>query len=217
MKKLAGHITSLCSKHALKVVWLKNKDFKQVEAFVYKGIRQLKLLPITSPARYAIALHEIGHVLTKSRHKPLLFREALAWEWAKKNALFWSLPMQRAMAKGLQSYVSIALQDYKRALPKQITLPPSDHVFWQLTKDIPEAIELQQFLGAPWLARHLPIVPWGNVMAHPERPRCFNCIYWESVVELETELGLCRHRENPMISRLTPKEAFCGTSWQRKI
>src|SRR5690606_41257142 len=113
MKKLAGHITSLCSKHALKVVWLKNKDFKQVEAFVYKGIRQLKLLPITSPARYAIALHEIGHVLTKSRHKPLLFREALAWESAKKNALFWSLPMQRARAKGLQSYVSIALQEYK--------------------------------------------------------------------------------------------------------
>ncbi len=45
------------------------------------NIRQVK-----SAITYAVALHELGHILGKNRSGPRLFRETAAWVWAKAAA-----------------------------------------------------------------------------------------------------------------------------------
>lgn len=63
-------------------------------------ILQLKLpVPITDSA-YAICLHELGHALGRTSS------ELEAWRWARRHALYWTDEMERAMDKGLSSYLS---------------------------------------------------------------------------------------------------------------
>jgi len=222
MKKLAAHVRSLIRTHKLKVRWLSPEDSVHDSGIFEKCIL---LKHIKSPGAYAVAMHEIGHILSKSMHQPTLFKEALAWQWAKANALHWSAPMQRALVVGLRSHVQLALADYEQALPRQIKLPPEGHIFWALAKDLPETKALLRLSRAVWLAKHLPVVPWGDVLAHPQRPRCSNCQFWNPAVAYaaeprlikeKREWGFCLHEATPLGVEMTPGGALCGTSWLAK-
>ena len=57
---------------------------------------EIWLPKIRSAADYATALHEIGHVCGRyQRSANVMTREAWAWNWARQNALQWTLGMEQ--------------------------------------------------------------------------------------------------------------------------
>jgi hypothetical protein len=65
--------------------------------------KTIAIRPVKTAITYAVALHELGHVLGKSAaHR--LDREANAWKWAKENAIEWTGPMETKMRACLLSY-----------------------------------------------------------------------------------------------------------------
>jgi hypothetical protein len=61
--------------------------------------------PIKSVITYAVALHEIGHVLGRyQRSRSTLVRGRWAWAWAQSNAINWTPAMARTMERS-QWYV----------------------------------------------------------------------------------------------------------------
>jgi len=70
--------------------------------------RSIRIAPIKGPVSYAVALHELGHLIapdaTGRKHSRLL-KELRAWKWAKDNAREWSDRMDTAMQDALRSYL----------------------------------------------------------------------------------------------------------------
>jgi hypothetical protein len=63
------------------------------------------LLPDTNlDFRYATAMHELGHVVTHDASLPRYDREILAWQWARRNALYWTSAMQASRDYSRQSH-----------------------------------------------------------------------------------------------------------------
>lgn len=218
--KYAEHVAELIKKHKLKVKWLpKDADILEVRV---DPDRVLHLYPVTNARMYSLALHEIGHLVTRTLYQPVLFKEAEAWQWAKEHALLWTASMQTALRVGLRSYVVRALADYEQIKSGQMVVPAKDHVFWQLAADIPEAQKLLASGSAPWLGKHLAVIPWGNVLAHPQRPRCETCYFWKPAVALsggmkeKRDWGICRHGATPLGAEMTPSGALCEVNWMAK-
>ena len=89
------------------------------------GTIALRHYPVRSATDYAVALHEIGH-LVSPRQQPLLASDALAlrlakrrmysdvyllneldaWRWAREQALYWTAVMRREEHRCLQTYAS---------------------------------------------------------------------------------------------------------------
>lgn len=66
---------------------------------------EIYIAPIKSVLSYAVALHELGHVLGSRRSsRRVLVRERAAWRWAKRNALLWSPWMQERAEASIQWY-----------------------------------------------------------------------------------------------------------------
>lgn len=59
---------------------------------------------ITSDLLYAIALHEIGHLVVASRRGQLL-DEAAVWAWVRDCALIWTSELDGLVAHCLGAYV----------------------------------------------------------------------------------------------------------------
>lgn len=215
--KYREHVDQLIKQHGLKVQWL-SKGVSILEVVVDHN-KVLHLLPVVNARTYAIAMHEIGHVVTRTLHQPSLCKEAAAWAWAKTHALSWTASMQTAMRVGLRSYLVRALADCQQLKASQMLVPPKDHVFWELVGDIPEAQKLLAIGSAPWLAKHLAVIPWGNVLAHPNRPRCATCFFWKPAIQLsegpknKRDWGVCRHKLTPLGSEITPGGALCEDNW----
>lgn len=83
--------------------------------------RRIKIRPVKSAITYAIALHEIGHILGPRQSGTCLDREAGAWEWAQANAIEWTTTMNATMAKCLSSYLA------KAARSPRMRQAPADH------------------------------------------------------------------------------------------
>ena len=131
--------------------------------------------------------------------------------------------MQRTMVRGLLTYLDEAYAQYKFCLPKPLKLPPASHFFWKPLRRYPQARYLLKRAPA-WLNKSLPTVPWGDVLAHEDRPRCTNCEFWRHIetcsVGSETpeklSWGECCHKKRPLGTEMTPGGALCGTSWMRR-
>ena len=66
---------------------------------------KIYITPIKSVLSYAVALHELGHVLgSHQSSRRVLVRERAAWRWAKRNALLWSPWMQERAEASIQWY-----------------------------------------------------------------------------------------------------------------
>jgi len=215
--KYVEHVAELLKTHKLRVEWLNQGD-SYLDVGVFPG-KKLLLLPVTNARTYAIALHEIGHVVSGTLRQPVLWKEAEAWAWAKQNALCWTKSMQTCLRVSLRSYVVRALADCEQMKSAQMLIPGKDHVFWELAVDIPEAQKLLASGSAPWLVKHLAVIPWGNVLAHPNRPRCATCFFWKPAIQLSEGLkskrdwGVCRHKATPLGSEMTPGGALCAENW----
>lgn len=68
---------------------------------------EINVAPIRSALSYAVALHEIGHILGCYQASPcVMTRERWAWKWARKHAIVWTPAMERYAAKSLAWYES---------------------------------------------------------------------------------------------------------------
>jgi len=212
--RLRLHVNATCAANGIKITFTgknnANHDTKTID-----------IRPVKSRQRYAIALHEIGHLLSRSARKPRLFQEGEAWQWARDNALEWTPVMQRALLDGLHSYLQEAYGEYLHGLRKPFKLPPPDHFFWKYLKRTPQARYLLK-IPPPWLHPETHAVPWGEVLAHEDRPRCQNCAFWNFAASTpndtteKTLFGFCNHRARPLGVELTPGGALCGVSWLRR-
>lgn len=76
----------------------------------YRHRRLIKIRPVKTAITYAVALHEIGHILgpRQTGKNIRLDKEVGAWEWAEQHAIEWTEAMAAVRAKCLKSYLTKA-------------------------------------------------------------------------------------------------------------
>lgn len=117
-----AHVDALCKRHQIGVQYKPGRAF----AWLDKHERRLRCPPIKTERSYALALHELGHLLGKwQTRKSDLEAEAGAWLWAEQNALRWTELMKTTMRRCLQSYLDDARM-------RQQPMPEAGHAFWRL-------------------------------------------------------------------------------------
>ena len=92
------HISELAAEHDIEV------EGHSSGGRAYRRRRRVKIRPVKSPVTYAIALHELGHILGRNSGRRI-DKEVQAWEWAKANALVWTKRMNDTKRDCLISYV----------------------------------------------------------------------------------------------------------------
>jgi hypothetical protein len=92
----------------------------------YRRERRIKIRPVKSAITYAVALHEIGHILGPRQCGTRLDKEVGAWEWAQEHALEWTDTMTAKMRDCLQSY----LRKVKRS--PHMRQPHADHPIFRM-------------------------------------------------------------------------------------
>lgn len=99
-KRLAEHFAALCEQHGIEV------GSHSSGGRAWRKSRTVKVRPVKSAITYAIAMHELGHILGKRQSGTRLDKEVGAWEWAHDNATEWTDTMEAAMQKRLCSYLA---------------------------------------------------------------------------------------------------------------
>jgi hypothetical protein len=115
-----SHIAKIASENGVTIQFKPN-----CAARGYRKSRKVKLRPILSANTYAVALHELGHVLGPQTGNRLN-EETQAWVWAKANALEWRKPMKNVMKRCLTSYLRWCQRR------KGAWIPPKTHPAWRL-------------------------------------------------------------------------------------
>lgn len=98
---LAVHLHHLSHRFNVAVVYHESKNIK---GRAWRKDRCIRIAPIKSDVTYAIALHEMGHVVG-DQPKSRIDREVAAWQWAKTYAISWTPVMQKAASTRLTNYV----------------------------------------------------------------------------------------------------------------
>jgi hypothetical protein len=96
---LRRHIEDIAAKCNIQIVYKEGYPGR-----AYHRERRIKISPIKSEITYAVALHELGHLLGR-RGRARIDKETFAWIWAKQNSLIWTESMNDKMVRCLQSYV----------------------------------------------------------------------------------------------------------------
>lgn len=121
VQTMRDHIDALCARHDVRM----GRHSRGGNAS--RRGRFINIRPVKSAITYAVALHELGHVLGQYQSQPRLYKEAGAWKWALENALVWTPPMQKTMLRSLGSYLK-----WQRRRHKFVRLPETGHAFWML-------------------------------------------------------------------------------------
>lgn len=98
----AQHIDALLAEHGIEVEW---RD--RTAARSWRRTRRVRLERVAGASTYAVALHEIGHIVGP-QSGPRLNREAQAWRWAEAQAIEWTPGMARLAARSVESYLAWA-------------------------------------------------------------------------------------------------------------
>lgn len=99
LDRLRSHIDELCREQGVTISY-----HSGYRARAWRKTKKVRISTIKSDITYAVALHEIGHILGRyPKHR--IDREVAAWEWAKANALVWTPAMQRTASRLLGGYV----------------------------------------------------------------------------------------------------------------
>ena len=106
IETMRQHIADVCAAHD---IWARYDDNVR-EAYAireaYGSANEIMVPPIKSPITYAVALHQIGHLLGRNQNSWLpMIRERWAWQWARVNALNWTDAMERYAARYLRAAV----------------------------------------------------------------------------------------------------------------
>lgn len=95
----ALHITNLLATHRITVTWKPSGNTGRA----WRISKHVAIPEVKTAISYALALHEIGHILGKNP-PTRLGREAAAWQWALDNAITWTPVMESKMQRCLDSY-----------------------------------------------------------------------------------------------------------------
>lgn len=93
------HIEVLLLHHEITVDWRERTNARS-----WRKIRKVRLEKVRGASSYAIALHEIGHVVGPQGGRRLE-KEAQAWRWAQENAIEWTEGMERLAARCIETYL----------------------------------------------------------------------------------------------------------------
>lgn len=76
----------------------------------FEWSRTIRIAPVRGDVSYAIALHELGHLVEPQAtgRYPRLLKEWRAWQWAMRNATQWSPRMEHTRRKCLRAYLTRA-------------------------------------------------------------------------------------------------------------
>jgi len=131
---LDAHIQRVCDAHGVERIGGRR-------AIAYRrgpaGRRRLgiRIPPIKSQITYAVALHELGHLIGPGRSGTRLEKEAAAWRWALANSIVeLSDHARRSAGRRLRSYVLWAEHRQHRRRPPRI--PPAASPFWALLAEL---------------------------------------------------------------------------------
>jgi hypothetical protein len=95
---MRAHIFALCAKQGIVIRWCR----RPTEALAIREFEEIDIAPIRSEISYAVALHEIGHIVGRHQlSRNSMVRERWAWRWAQRNALTWTPTMERVRRKSL--------------------------------------------------------------------------------------------------------------------
>jgi hypothetical protein len=120
--KYAEHIDHLLLTHGISVDWRQGREGRS-----WRKKRHVRLSPVKTAVTYAIALHEIGHVVGEQKGLRI-DREVQAWEWAEANAVEWTEPMIVRAAKSIGSYLKMCERH------RSMQLPPEGHPAWRMAQ-----------------------------------------------------------------------------------
>jgi hypothetical protein len=95
----ALHIANLLATQSITVTWKPSGNSGRA----WRKRKHVAIPAIKTAISYALALHEIGHILGKNP-STRLGREAAAWQWALDNAILWTPVMEAKMQRCLASY-----------------------------------------------------------------------------------------------------------------
>jgi hypothetical protein len=112
----AEHIDMLLETHGIAVDW---RD--RTAARAWRKSRRVRLERIKGASTYAMALHEIGHIVGPQGTRRL-DKEAQAWVWAQETAIEWTDGMARFAARCIESYL-VWCDSHRSAW-----VPPKNHV-----------------------------------------------------------------------------------------
>jgi hypothetical protein len=131
---LDAHIQQLCDARGIeRLIGRRGLAYRRGPA----GRRRpgIRIPPVRSQITYAVALHEIGHLVGPGRSGTRLEKEAAAWRWALANsAVELSDHARRSAGRRLRSYVIWAEYRQHRLRPPRI--PPASSPFWSLLAEL---------------------------------------------------------------------------------
>jgi mannose/cellobiose epimerase-like protein (N-acyl-D-glucosamine 2-epimerase family) len=97
---MSQHVLHICGLHEIELQWGRGRHAHASHQWEFVVTPAIK-----SAVTYAIALHEIGHVLGRNQlSRRVIVRERWAWNWARLNALFWTAPMERVARRSMEWY-----------------------------------------------------------------------------------------------------------------
>jgi hypothetical protein len=111
--QMRSHIQQLCEANRIEI------NYDRHASASYR-LREIWIRAVRSPRAYAVALHEIGHILGRYQlSDATLVRERHAWRWARRNALQWTPAMRRHADWCLDRYE----RDESNVQHKELTRP----------------------------------------------------------------------------------------------
>jgi hypothetical protein len=96
--EMAAHIAKICKRAKITITTKKSGG-----ARAWRRPARISIRRVLSDITYAVALHEIGHILGEQKGKRL-DQEIDAWEWAERHAIVWTPAMQVKRDRCLASY-----------------------------------------------------------------------------------------------------------------
>jgi hypothetical protein len=101
---MKNHVDTLCQENKVQVERLRpGANARAIRCFWL-----IQIPPVRGPVSYAVALHEIGHILgSRQSSKSTMTREKDAWRWARRNAVVeWTEAMARCERASVSWYKS---------------------------------------------------------------------------------------------------------------
>ena len=105
--QMRAHIRQLCAANRIEINYGRHASASYLSDRNHGAVLapEIWIRPVRSPRAYAVALHEIGHILGRHQLSGVaLTRERWAWDSARRNALQWTPAMERQARWCLESY-----------------------------------------------------------------------------------------------------------------
>jgi len=145
LARLVRHVYELAA--AFNVRLIEVEDAQPEQAFAAPLRRTIVVSPIIDETIYAVALHELGHVLSplgslhdakrgadsaQAAHNYTLAEEHAAWDWARHYALDWTAPMQAVRDWAIGTYE----QPMPRPTPTPTAATPTPRPTVRVNSDV---------------------------------------------------------------------------------